>query len=125
MWPREVTKILVPAYTHIFAKKHFRDTVSQLEVIRSGRKQEAWCQSKPEEILEGGGIQQNVQVSVLKSGNKANFPQKEVVHCCYTGYSLQDETSFDTNIKTTSQKMISAGNGSFAVRVSEDGTKNS
>lgn len=124
MWPREVTKILVPAYNHIFANKHFRDTVSKLEVVRSGRKQEAWCQITLEEILKGGCIHQNVQTSVLKSEDKANFPQKEVVHCCYTGYSLQDETSFYTNIKTTSQKMISARNGSFA-GVSEDGTKNS
>ena len=124
MWPREVTKILVPAYNHIFTNKHFRDTVSKLKVVRSGRKQEAQCQIRLEEILKGGGIHQNVQTSVLQSGDKANFPQKEVVHCCYTGYSLQDETSFDTNIKT-SQKMISARNGSFAVRVSEDGTKNS
>lgn len=64
---------------------------------------------KSEEIL-GWGVQQNMQTSVLRSGDTANFPQKEVVHCCYTGYPLQDETIFDTNTRTPSQKMITTGN---------------
>lgn len=65
------------------------------------------------------GVHQSIQTSVLKNRDKANFPPKEVVHCCYTGYSLQDENIFDTNIKTTSQKMTNAGNSSFTVRISE------
>lgn len=44
MWPREVTKMLVLAYNHIFANKHFRGTVNKLDRVRSGRKQKAWCQ---------------------------------------------------------------------------------
>ena len=44
MCPREVTKILVPAYNRIFANKHFRGTVSKAEGVTSRRKQETWCQ---------------------------------------------------------------------------------
>lgn len=42
--------------------------------------------------------------SVLKKGDKTNFPKKgDVVHCWYTG-TLQDGTVFDTNIQTSKSK---------------------
>ncbi|KAF5912991.1 hypothetical protein HPG69_008942 [Diceros bicornis minor] len=44
------------------------------------------------------GVHQNIRTSVLKNRDKANFPPKQVVHCCYTGYSLQDETIFDIRV---------------------------
>lgn len=42
------------------------------------------------------GDHQNIPTSVLRSGDKANFPPKEVVCCCNTGCSLQRETISDT-----------------------------
>lgn len=42
--------------------------------------------------------------SVLKKGDKTNFPKKgDTVSCWYTG-SLEDGTVFDTNIPTGSDR---------------------
>ncbi|XP_012498414.1 PREDICTED: peptidyl-prolyl cis-trans isomerase FKBP3 [Propithecus coquereli] len=55
--------------------------------------------------------------SVLKKGDKTNFPKKgDVVHCWYTG-TLQDGTVFDTNIQTSSKKKKNAKPLSFKVGV--------
>lgn len=42
MWPREVTKILLSAYNHIFANQRCKGTVK----VEGVRKQEASCQRK-------------------------------------------------------------------------------
>uniref|UniRef100_A0A8C8SIZ8 peptidylprolyl isomerase n=1 Tax=Pelusios castaneus TaxID=367368 RepID=A0A8C8SIZ8_9SAUR len=55
--------------------------------------------------------------SILKKGDKTNFPKKgDVVHCWYTG-KLQDGTVFDTNIQTSSKKKKGAKPLSFKVGV--------
>uniref|UniRef100_A0A670HU84 peptidylprolyl isomerase n=1 Tax=Podarcis muralis TaxID=64176 RepID=A0A670HU84_PODMU len=55
--------------------------------------------------------------SVLKKGDKINFPQKgDVVYCWYTG-KLQDGTVFDSNIQTSSKKKKAAKPLSFKVGI--------
>nr|XP_060166099.1 peptidyl-prolyl cis-trans isomerase FKBP3-like [Globicephala melas] len=55
--------------------------------------------------------------SVLKKGDKTNFPKKgDIVHCWYTG-TLQDWTVFDTNFETTSKKKKNAKLLSFKVGI--------
>uniref|UniRef100_A0A3B4WAV0 peptidylprolyl isomerase n=1 Tax=Seriola lalandi dorsalis TaxID=1841481 RepID=A0A3B4WAV0_SERLL len=53
--------------------------------------------------------------SVLKKGDKTNFPKKgETVSCWYTG-TLEDGTVFDTNIPTAARKKKQAKPLSFKV----------
>uniref|UniRef100_A0A8C6ZXW3 peptidylprolyl isomerase n=1 Tax=Nothoprocta perdicaria TaxID=30464 RepID=A0A8C6ZXW3_NOTPE len=55
--------------------------------------------------------------SVLKKGDKTNFPKKgDTVHCWYTG-KLQDGTVFDTNVQTGSKKKKAAKPLSFKVGI--------
>ncbi|XP_010710492.1 peptidyl-prolyl cis-trans isomerase FKBP3, partial [Meleagris gallopavo] len=55
--------------------------------------------------------------SILKKGDKTNFPKKgDTVHCWYTG-KLQDGTVFDTNIQTSSKKKKAAKPLSFKVGI--------
>ncbi|XP_068947878.1 peptidyl-prolyl cis-trans isomerase FKBP3 isoform X2 [Petaurus breviceps papuanus] len=55
--------------------------------------------------------------SILKKGDKTNFPKKgDIVHCWYTG-TLQDGTVFDTNIQTSAKKKKNAKPLSFKVGV--------
>uniref|UniRef100_A0A8V0Z553 peptidylprolyl isomerase n=1 Tax=Gallus gallus TaxID=9031 RepID=A0A8V0Z553_CHICK len=55
--------------------------------------------------------------SILKKGDKTNFPKKgDTVHCWYTG-KLQDGTVFDTNVQTSSKKKKAAKPLSFKVGV--------
>ncbi|KAH0620198.1 hypothetical protein JD844_020207 [Phrynosoma platyrhinos] len=55
--------------------------------------------------------------TILKKGDKINFPKKgDIVHCWYTG-KLQDGTVFDTNIQTSSKKKKASKPLSFRVGV--------
>ncbi|KAK2539059.1 Fkbp3 [Columba guinea] len=55
--------------------------------------------------------------SILKKGDKTNFPKKgDTVHCWYTG-KLQDGTVFDTNVQTSAKKKKAAKPFSFKVGV--------
>ncbi|NXK22487.1 FKBP3 isomerase, partial [Arenaria interpres] len=70
---------------------------------------------KPEEAVEEGPPKYTK--SILKKGDKTNFPKKgDTVHCWYTG-KLQDGTVFDTNIQTSSKKKKAAKPLSFKVGV--------
>ena len=72
-------------------------------------------ETKSEETLDEGPPKYTK--SVLKKGDKTNFPKKgDVVHCWYTG-TLQDGTVFDTNIQTSSKKKKNAKPLSFKVGI--------
>ncbi|KFP61284.1 Peptidyl-prolyl cis-trans isomerase FKBP3, partial [Cariama cristata] len=71
--------------------------------------------AKPEEAVEEGPPKYTK--SILKKGDKTNFPKKgDTVHCWYTG-KLQDGTVFDTNIQTSSKKKKAAKPLSFKVGI--------
>ncbi|NWR80715.1 FKBP3 isomerase, partial [Centropus unirufus] len=71
--------------------------------------------AKGEEALEEGPPKYTK--SILKKGDKTNFPKKgDTVHCWYTG-KLQDGTVFDTNVQTSSKKKKAAKPLSFKVGV--------
>ncbi|KFP21018.1 Peptidyl-prolyl cis-trans isomerase FKBP3, partial [Egretta garzetta] len=71
--------------------------------------------AKPEEAAEEGPPKYTK--SILKKGDKTNFPKKgDTVHCWYTG-KLQDGTVFDTNVQTSSKKKKAAKPLSFKVGV--------
>ncbi|XP_021398136.1 peptidyl-prolyl cis-trans isomerase FKBP3 isoform X2 [Lonchura striata] len=70
---------------------------------------------KAEEAVEEGPPKYTK--SILKKGDKTNFPKKgDTVHCWYTG-KLQDGTVFDTNIQSSSKKKKAAKPLSFKVGV--------
>ncbi|NXH64283.1 FKBP3 isomerase, partial [Rhabdornis inornatus] len=70
---------------------------------------------KAEEVVEEGPPKYTK--SILKKGDKTNFPKKgDTVHCWYTG-KLQDGTVFDTNIQSSSKKKKAAKPLSFKVGV--------
>ncbi|NWW97223.1 FKBP3 isomerase, partial [Rhynochetos jubatus] len=71
--------------------------------------------AKAEEAAEEGPPKYTK--SILKKGDKTNFPKKgDTVHCWYTG-KLQDGTVFDTNIQTSAKKKKAAKPLSFKVGV--------
>ncbi|NWX16910.1 FKBP3 isomerase, partial [Aegotheles bennettii] len=71
--------------------------------------------ARPEEAAEEGPPKYTK--SILKKGDKTNFPKKgDTVHCWYTG-KLQDGTVFDTNVQTSSKKKKAAKPLSFKVGV--------
>ncbi|KFO99654.1 Peptidyl-prolyl cis-trans isomerase FKBP3, partial [Calypte anna] len=71
--------------------------------------------AKAEEAVEEGPPKYTK--SILKKGDKTNFPKKgDTVHCWYTG-KLQDGTVFDTNIQTGSKKKKAAKPLSFKVGI--------
>ncbi|NXT13004.1 FKBP3 isomerase, partial [Prunella fulvescens] len=70
---------------------------------------------KAEEAVEEGPPKYTK--SILKKGDKTNFPKKgDTVHCWYTG-KLQDGTVFDTNIQSSSKKKKAAKPLAFKVGV--------
>ncbi|XP_078007626.1 peptidyl-prolyl cis-trans isomerase FKBP3 isoform X1 [Phascolarctos cinereus] len=110
---------LVTAYNHLFESKRFRGTESVARVteqVKSVKLDEEKSKGvKPEETLDEGPPKYTK--SILKKGDKTNFPKKgDVVHCWYTG-TLQDGTVFDTNIQTSAKKKKNAKPLSFKVGV--------
>uniref|UniRef100_A0A7N9DF18 peptidylprolyl isomerase n=1 Tax=Macaca fascicularis TaxID=9541 RepID=A0A7N9DF18_MACFA len=109
---------LVTAYNHLFETKHFKGTesiskVSKLKNVKLNEDKPK--ETKSEETLDKGPPKYTK--SVLKKGDKTNFPKRgDVVHCWYTG-TLQDGTVFDTNIQTSAKKKKNAKPLSFKVRV--------
>ncbi|KFV64847.1 Peptidyl-prolyl cis-trans isomerase FKBP3, partial [Dryobates pubescens] len=71
--------------------------------------------AKPEEAVDEGPPKYTK--SILKKGDKTNFPKKgDTVHCWYTG-KLQDGTVFDTNVQSSAKKKKAAKPLSFKVGV--------
>uniref|UniRef100_A0A9L0IP05 peptidylprolyl isomerase n=1 Tax=Equus asinus TaxID=9793 RepID=A0A9L0IP05_EQUAS len=127
---------LVTAYNHLFESKRFKGTESVSKVSEQVKNvklnEDKPKETKSEETLDEGPSCAVVKLgcsasaaqgppkytkSVLKKGDKTNFPKKgDVVHCWYTG-TLQDGTVFDTNIQTSSKKKKNAKPLSFKVGI--------
>ncbi|XP_051833661.1 peptidyl-prolyl cis-trans isomerase FKBP3 [Sminthopsis crassicaudata] len=110
---------LVTAYNHLFESKRFKGTESVAKVTEQVKSvkldEEKSKEVKPEETLDEGPPKYTK--SILKKGDKTNFPKKgDIVHCWYTG-TLQDGTVFDTNIQTSAKKKKNAKPLSFKVGV--------
>ncbi|XP_066133911.1 peptidyl-prolyl cis-trans isomerase FKBP3 isoform X1 [Saccopteryx bilineata] len=110
---------LITAYNHLFESKRFKGTESLSKVSEQVKNvklnEDKPKETKAEETLDEGPPKYTK--SVLKKGDKTNFPKKgDVVHCWYTG-TLQDGTVFDTNIQMSSKKKKSAKPLSFKVGI--------
>ncbi|XP_028934560.1 peptidyl-prolyl cis-trans isomerase FKBP3 [Ornithorhynchus anatinus] len=109
---------LVTAYNHLFESKRFKGSESVgkvTEQVKNVKLDDEKSKVKAEETQDEGPPKYTK--SILKKGDKTNFPKKgDVVHCWYTG-TLQDGTVFDTNIQTSSKKKKSAKPLSFKVGV--------
>ncbi|XP_053553652.1 peptidyl-prolyl cis-trans isomerase FKBP3 [Bombina bombina] len=108
---------LIVAYNKLFETKRFKGTDGVAKVtddVKNVKISETVKESKQEEIVEGPP---KYTKSILKKGDKVNFPKKGgKVHCWYTG-TLEDGTVFDTNVFTSSKKKKSARPLSFKVGV--------
>ncbi|NXH50536.1 FKBP3 isomerase, partial [Dicaeum eximium] len=110
---------LIAAYTQLFHTQRFKGTdgaEKAAEKAKPAMAEEAKGKAvKAEEAVEEGPPKYTK--SILKKGDKTNFPKKgDTVHCWYTG-KLQDGTVFDTNIQSSSKKKKAAKPLSFKVGV--------
>ncbi|NXD69088.1 FKBP3 isomerase, partial [Eolophus roseicapillus] len=110
---------LIAAYTQLFNTQRFKGTDGAEKAVEKAKPTKAeeakGKAAKPEEAVEEGPPKYTK--SILKKGDKTNFPKKgDTVHCWYTG-KLQDGTVFDTNIQTSSKKKKAAKPLSFKVGV--------
>ncbi|XP_070604847.1 peptidyl-prolyl cis-trans isomerase FKBP3 [Erythrolamprus reginae] len=110
---------LITAYNQLFETKSFKDTenaeqvAEQLKNIKIDENQPK--KTKSEEAVDE--TPPKYTKSILKKGDKTNFPKKgDIVHCWYTG-KLQDGTVFDTNIQSSSKKKKASKPLSFKVGV--------
>ncbi|XP_068197983.1 peptidyl-prolyl cis-trans isomerase FKBP3 [Antennarius striatus] len=105
---------LIVAYNQLFESKRFKgtdpveDVTEQVKAVKVEEKPKV----KAEVVDEGPP---RYTKSVLKKGDKTNFPKKgDSVSCWYTG-SLEDGTVFDTNIPTATRKKKQAKPLTFKV----------
>ncbi|NWI62839.1 FKBP3 isomerase, partial [Todus mexicanus] len=111
---------LIAAYTQLFLTQRFKGTDGAEKAAEKAKPNKAdeagkGKAAKPEEAAEEGPPRYTK--SILKKGDKTNFPKKgDTVHCWYTG-KLQDGTVFDTNIQTSAKKKKAAKPLSFKVGV--------
>ncbi|TNN41734.1 Peptidyl-prolyl cis-trans isomerase FKBP3 [Liparis tanakae] len=93
---------LIIAYTQLFESKRFKGTEPIEEVTEQIRTVKIEEKAKDVDVVDEGPPK--YFKSVMKKGDKSNFPKKgDNVSCWYTG-SLEDGTVFDTNIPTTARK---------------------
>ncbi|KAL4641806.1 peptidyl-prolyl cis-trans isomerase FKBP3 [Arapaima gigas] len=106
---------LVLAYNQLFESKRFKGTDPVMEV--TDQVKEVKIESKPKEtkadpVDEGPP---KYTKTIVKKGDKINFPKKgDAVSCWYTG-TLEDGTVFDSNIPTTARKKKQSKPLSFKV----------
>ncbi|KAG7509216.1 peptidyl-prolyl cis-trans isomerase FKBP3 [Solea senegalensis] len=95
---------LIVAYSQLFESKRFKGTEPVEEVteqVKQVKIEDKPKEAKTEVVYEGPP---KYTKSVLKKGDKTNFPKKgETVSCWYTG-TLEDGTVFDTNIPAAARK---------------------
>ncbi|KAK2536555.1 Fkbp3 [Columba livia] len=110
---------LIAAYTQLFRSKRFKGSDGEEKAAEKAKPAKAeeskGKAAKSEEAAEEGPPKYTK--SILKKGDKTNFPKKgDTVHCWYTG-KLQDGTVFDTNVQTSAKKKKAAKPFSFKVGV--------
>uniref|UniRef100_A0A4W5JQZ5 peptidylprolyl isomerase n=1 Tax=Hucho hucho TaxID=62062 RepID=A0A4W5JQZ5_9TELE len=105
---------LIIAYNDLFESKRFLGSEPIEDVTEHVKNVK--IEDKPKEVVEvvDEGPPKFFK-SVLKKGDKTNFPKKgDNVSCWYTG-SLEDGTVFDTNIPATARKKKQSKPLSFKV----------
>ncbi|KAI1898004.1 hypothetical protein AGOR_G00089160 [Albula goreensis] len=108
---------LITAYNQLFESKRFKGTDPVEDITEQVK--DVKVDDKPKEVkvdpVDEGPPKYTR--SVLKKGDKVNFPKKgDTVSCWYTG-TLEDGTVFDTNIPTAARKKKQAKPLSFKVGV--------
>ncbi|XP_066532710.1 peptidyl-prolyl cis-trans isomerase FKBP3 [Hoplias malabaricus] len=106
---------LILAYNQLFESKRFKGTEAEevTQEMKAVKIEEKSKETKTEAEVDEGPPK--FTKSVLKKGDKANFPKKgDTVACWYTG-TLVDGTVFDTNIPTGARKKKQAKPLSFKV----------
>ncbi|KAI2652361.1 Peptidyl-prolyl cis-trans isomerase FKBP3 [Labeo rohita] len=105
---------LVEVYNKLFESKRFKGTDVDVvtEQVQAAKISDAPKEAKTEQQDEGPP---KFTKSILKKGDKTNFPRKgDTVSCWYTG-TLEDGTVFDTNIPASAKKKKQAKPLSFKV----------
>ncbi|KAI7799770.1 putative peptidyl-prolyl cis-trans isomerase FKBP3 [Triplophysa rosa] len=105
---------LVEAYNQLFLSKRFKGTEIDVvtEEVKAVKIDDTPKEVKIEAVDEGPP---KYTKSILKKGDKANFPKKgDTVGCWYTG-TLEDGTVFDTNIPASAKKKKQSKPLSFKV----------
>ncbi|XP_076874046.1 peptidyl-prolyl cis-trans isomerase FKBP3 [Brachyhypopomus gauderio] len=105
---------LIVTYNQLFESKRFKGTeVEEItQEVQDVKIEEKLKETKTEVVDEGPP---RYTKTVMKKGDKTNFPKKgDTVACWYTG-TLEDGTVFDTNIPTAARKKKQAKPLSFKV----------
>ncbi|XP_048063887.1 peptidyl-prolyl cis-trans isomerase FKBP3 [Megalobrama amblycephala] len=105
---------LIEAYNQLFESKRFKGTEVELvtEEVQAVKIHDNPKESKTEAVDEGPP---KFTKSILKKGDKTNFPRKgDTVSCWYSG-TLEDGTVFDTNIPASAKKKKQSKPLSFKV----------
>ncbi|XP_026104511.1 peptidyl-prolyl cis-trans isomerase FKBP3-like [Carassius auratus] len=94
---------LIEAYNQLFESKRFKgtDVDAVTEKVQAAKISDIPKEIKMEPVDEGPP---KFTKTILKKGDKTNFPKKgDTVSCWYTG-TLEDGTVFDSNIPATAKK---------------------
>ncbi|XP_039546086.1 peptidyl-prolyl cis-trans isomerase FKBP3-like [Pimephales promelas] len=105
---------LIEAYNQLFESKRFKGTEVELvtEEVQAVKIHDNPKDIKTETVDEGPP---KFTKSILKKGDKTNFPRKgDTVSCWYSG-TLEDGTVFDTNIPASAKKKKQSKPLSFKV----------
>lgn len=105
---------LIEAYDQLFESKRFKGTEVELvtEEVQAVKIHDNPKDIKTETVDEGPP---KFTKSILKKGDKTNFPRKgDTVSCWYSG-TLEDGTVFDTNIPASAKKKKQSKPLSFKV----------
>ncbi|XP_067274870.1 peptidyl-prolyl cis-trans isomerase FKBP3 [Pseudorasbora parva] len=105
---------LTEAYNQLFESKRFKGTEVDVvtEEVQAVKIHDMPKESKIEAVDEGPP---KFTKSILKKGDKTNFPRKgDTVSCWYSG-TLEDGTVFDTNIPASAKKKKQSKPLSFKV----------